>query len=296
MGEYDNVAALGQQLNQSAIDIANAFSYAEDKKQQANDIKWQEEFSEGQATWQQQWAEKQFEYQKMLNELTMKREDNAIQRRAVDLAAAGLNPNLAVGQPASSQGFGGAGSAGVVGSNLGHRLSRKQDLNTQAWLDTRMRMAQVNQIEDQNGLLKSQQNYYEALAGKVSAETGNIGSNRRYLDAQADTLIWNLQKSKDRAIRTNDSGNYALIQQAIGLLERLYNSHNDFTPIIKKLDEIKNSLSDKKAKKDIEKFEKHVEKNVKKNTKIYEDQNSLVEQGNEAYQRFLESGDMFDLF
>lgn len=49
--------------------------------------------------------QEQFDYQKQLNELTMEREDTAVQRRAEDLIAAGLDPSLAAGSAASSSTF-----------------------------------------------------------------------------------------------------------------------------------------------------------------------------------------------
>lgn len=47
-------------------------------------------------------ANKQFKYQKELNERQMQREDNAVQRRAADLEAAGLSKTLAAGSAAST--------------------------------------------------------------------------------------------------------------------------------------------------------------------------------------------------
>lgn len=41
-------------------------------------------------------------YQKMMNQVQMDREDNAIQRRTKDMRKAGINPLLAAGNPASS--------------------------------------------------------------------------------------------------------------------------------------------------------------------------------------------------
>lgn len=210
-------------LNQSMMDLANNISNIKSQQKQDENIEWQKDFSESQASWQQQWAEKQFEYQKFLNETTMSREDNAIQRRAADLAAAGLNPNLAVGQPAQSQGFGGAGSAGVVGSNLGQRFNPKFSSGS---LDAQMRLAQLGQVQHQNELLAAQERYYDALSGKVSAETSALPSTTEEINARGgyyrsmtSRLIHDLEIERDRGIRSVDNGQYALIQQAISALQ-----------------------------------------------------------------------------
>lgn len=60
-------------------------------------------FAREQSAWQQGFAQQQFGYNAAQNALMQQREDNAIQRRSQDLAAAGLSPLLAAGQPASAQ-------------------------------------------------------------------------------------------------------------------------------------------------------------------------------------------------
>lgn len=64
-------------------------------------------------------AREQFDYQRRLNELTMFREDNAVQRRVADLENAGFNKRLAVGASADASSLtAGSSSAGQSGANL----------------------------------------------------------------------------------------------------------------------------------------------------------------------------------
>lgn len=189
------------------LGIMNYSNQAAQQYRNAQDIAWQKRFAQSQFDWQKDWAEKQFNYQQELNNLTMQREDNAIQRRAADLSAAGLNPNLAVGQAASSQGYGTAGSTGVVGSNLAARQTAKMDVG--ALMDLSMRRAQVNQIQEQASLLKSQQKYYDALSGKVNAETSNVEENTELVKNRNEQLLFDLGLSKLVRVRTNDTGSYS---------------------------------------------------------------------------------------
>lgn len=59
-------------------------------------------------------SHKQFKYQKELNSQIMAREDNAVQRRAADLEAAGLSKTLAAGGAAQSGGSVSTGTAPSV--------------------------------------------------------------------------------------------------------------------------------------------------------------------------------------
>lgn len=169
--------------------LLNSATQLYSMKQQDELNKWTQQMGEKQFDAQQDWATKMFDYQKLMNEVTMEREDNAVQRRSRDLAAAGLNPNLAVGQPASSQGFSGAGSISPVSTNAGKVFTPKFSSMIGAYLDARMQMAQIKQVQEQSDLLQKQSKYYDALSGKVNAETSYTGLDTQKLRHDLDFYI-----------------------------------------------------------------------------------------------------------
>lgn len=262
-------------LNQSLNDLTNNLWNAYNAHNSEKDSAWSKDFSEQQFEWQKQWAEKQFEYQEYLNRFTANREDTAIQRRAADLAAAGLNPNLAVGQSASSQGFSGGGSAGVVGSSLPSRFHGKF---SNGLLDSQVRLAQLGQMQSQNELLDAQQRYYDALSGKVTAETTNISSSKANLEAQTERLLYDLDESRKRHIRTTDSNNYALIQQLIGTIESAYKSHGE--NLNRVLDTIKSMIPN------VPDFSNFVDDLVRNSDDEHRSYNEILDDGQDPFWEF----------
>lgn len=168
---------------------------------------------------QEQWAYKkeqdayQRAYQKELNDTMMAREDNATQRRAVDLARAGMNPNLAVGQPAQAS----AGQAGSFNTSVNRPNSRPVTGNPlqgqgmqmyQAYMDAKRMQADLDQMRNQSNLMKAQSRYYDSLA------EGSQASNAK-TRAEVDTILYDFGLAQRTGTRYNSSGNPDAIIRAI---------------------------------------------------------------------------------
>lgn len=95
-----------------------------------------------------------FNYQKELNNLTMQREDNAVQRRMADLIEAGLSPYLAVGSSANSSSLS-TGSA----PQLPFQASFKDDYQFMSKNQRKLLTAQVEEAEARASMEKAKANY-----------------------------------------------------------------------------------------------------------------------------------------
>lgn len=167
--------------------------------------------------WQREFAEKQFTYQAQQNDLTRQREDNAVQRRAADLEAAGMSKTLAAGSAAQ------ASVTGTAGSSSANSVQAPQLSKREAW-----RVEQINAI----GTALSIANAYEDIKVKrannrakdaeIIETLSNAGlldekqkteavdrllkqSGTRYNNAKAASEEYNLNYSKNRNMRTTDN-------------------------------------------------------------------------------------------
>lgn len=134
---------------------------------------------------QENW-EKTFEYQKELNKLMMEREDNAVQRRAADLAAAGINPMLAglggasaqlggIINPLQQQTFPTTSADAQAGlAQLGEAFGQAQGYSeNQKERDLKLRM-QENELASQHSTLEASLRQADRLAGEDRALKSKI--------------------------------------------------------------------------------------------------------------------------
>lgn len=99
--------------------------------------------------WNKESWQKSFDYNKALTEMQMEREDTAVQRRMADMAAAGINPNLAAGSAAQS-------SAGVAAHSGTVSAPQRQSINIGQVLDTLRSVQELRNSEEQNKIMQKQ--------------------------------------------------------------------------------------------------------------------------------------------
>lgn len=197
-----------------------------------------------------------FNYQKELNNITMRREDTAIQRRVNDLINSGLSPLLATGSSASSATFsGGSSPVSTAVQGLYHDpkstpLNLPNAVNT--YYDIKQKQAQTKVMDAQASLVKSQAEKTSvdtalsiANTKKTNQEIKNLQSQNELtlsqanlsrmqfqkIKAETDVLMYNLQLSLNAGIRTTDALN-GLYNSALDVVDRL-TSTTDRNPIIK---------------------------------------------------------------
>lgn len=120
-------------------------------------------------------------WQKEAQQTVWDREDNAVQRKVADLEAAGLNKNLAPGSPAQA--------SGVVGTEAPQLQQPKLGLDK--YLEYQMARNQIAASEAQKNLINQQ----------IDTEM----ERRENVIKERDVQEWNLAKSKEQGLRTNDT-------------------------------------------------------------------------------------------
>lgn len=154
-------------------------------------------------------------FQKEENEITRLREDNAVQRAAADMTAAGLSKTLAAGHPASAQSLQAPSntfeaqknSAGLNMMNMIKNLFFESEANDRA---NKLNNAQVDLVNAQAGAQnfansvqeqtwENEQEYKKAITAQANSNTELNKSNKVIADITGD----NLQKEIDSKIALN---------------------------------------------------------------------------------------------
>lgn len=190
---------IGSIINAGVNATLGGINYKEQKRQYEKNMKFQRE---------------QFEYQKQLNQLQMEREDNAVQRRAKDLNAAGINRLMADGQSAASGGMTSTSHTGTDAAQI--------NMDAGTWLSALLQNKAINnekaktQIERErlgNQILDSQQNRMESLSRMIvnaknveekNALIKQYNASANLINKQAEALGINIDVAKWSGLNVGD--------------------------------------------------------------------------------------------
>lgn len=135
----------------------------------------------------------QFNYQKELNEKIMQREDTAVQRRAADMAEAGINKNMAAGSPAETAALGSGnpvgtgGSAqqsqgiGAIGNSIGMAMSAMSSVE------------EVVNLQKQNDLMDSEELLNLSKTASEMKRKGLLDAETQRTIQEVQKMAWNQQ-------------------------------------------------------------------------------------------------------
>ncbi|UPW41065.1 DNA pilot protein [Sigmofec virus UA08Rod_5625] len=148
---------------------------------------------------------KQLQFQRQVYEESKQREDTAVQRRAADMAAAGINKNLAAGAAADTGASAGAGAAagaggaaqmsaglGAIGDSIGTAMQASKSFAEMANVAAQTRMTDT----------MSTLNLTKAVT--EAKQQGVLDQEVAKKMLEQSIMQYDFQKSKDFGIRTTD--------------------------------------------------------------------------------------------
>lgn len=151
--------------------------------------------------WQQH---KQQKYQQQLQQQIFQREDTAVQRRADDMAKAGLSKTLAAG---------GGANAGAIAQTQAPQMSGMDNLSDGV-VRGMSADSEINATKERNNLVK-QQVESEKINQDTMKTNQELGkANIEKVKAETDAIKWDTYMSSLRGVRRNDTG---LSAQLMGL-------------------------------------------------------------------------------
>lgn len=244
----------------------------EDKFNQLQQQNWEKQFNKASEI-----DSRNFNYQKQLNEIQMKREDTAVRRSIADHEAAGINKLLALGNQAAAGGMttaggemhGGGAGGGISQHRGGELFSRGSQI-----MDNLVKQAEIGRTqaeteytaqktltefeetakrriqklrekiakEKDEKMRENWQNEIDLIVADINLKRKNAG----LMQADIDTKTWDLNKSKEEGLRTNDAKD-SKFNSGVAAANQAANTARRITEAAMDGEEIKSRKDDKFA-------------------------------------------------